>query len=134
MTRMWPFGLLIGFCLTSCLEARAEMELAEPAIEATGDSLLCAPDDGCSCFEDCCDEFCNCDRILGMLPSDHCFDRFISPISNPFFFEDPRQLTEVRGIFLENSLPSFVGSGDAQVWAVQLRGRLSKNLSVIAPR
>ena len=28
--------------------------------------------------------------------SDHCFDNFISPLSNPFRFEDPRSLTEVR--------------------------------------
>ena len=66
--------------------------------------------------------------------SDHCFDRFISPISNPFFFEDPRSLTEARGIFIDNSLPSFIGSGDAQVWAGQLRGRVTDRVSIIAPR
>src|SRR6185295_11323440 len=58
----------------------------------------------------------------------------VSPISHPFFFEDPRPLTEVRGIFLENSLPSGLGGGDAQVWAAQLRGRLTNRWSVIAPR
>ena len=72
--------------------------------------------------------------MLGFLPSDHCFDDFISPISNPFFFEDPRSLTEARGIFIENSLPNATGGGDLQVYAGQLRGRLSENLSVIAPR
>ncbi|HEY3788938.1 MAG TPA: hypothetical protein VGL71_08790, partial [Urbifossiella sp.] len=29
------------------------------------------------------------------LESDHCFDNFASPVSNPFYFEDPRSLTEV---------------------------------------
>ena len=32
--------------------------------------------------------------------SDHCLDSFISPVSNPFLFEDPRSLTEVRPIFI----------------------------------
>ena len=72
--------------------------------------------DGNRCCAGLCDK-CDCfndrRRLLGMLPSDHCFDSFISPISNPFFFEDPRSLTEVRGIFLENSLPTSVGNGDA---------------------
>src|SRR5262249_37357188 len=73
-------------------------------------------------------------RLLGMLPSDHCFDRFISPLSNPFFFEDPRSLTEARGIFIDNGVPGFLGGGDAQVWAAQLRGRITDRWSVIAPR
>jgi hypothetical protein len=89
----------------------------------------------CQCEEyDCCDSFNDRQRIFGMLPSDHCFDSFISPISNPFFFEDPRSLTEVRGIFLDNSLPPALSGGDAHVWAAQLRGRISDRWSVIAPR
>ncbi len=32
--------------------------------------------------------------------SDHCFDSFISPVSNPVYFEDPRTLTELRPIFI----------------------------------
>ncbi|MGD9719852.1 MAG: hypothetical protein AB7O59_01390 [Pirellulales bacterium] len=92
----------------------------------------CCPETCCS--DECCDCTCDCHRLLGMLPSDHCFDSFVSPLSNPFFFEDPRQLTEVRGIFLDNSLPNSIGGGDVHVWAAQLRGRLTKNFSVIAPR
>jgi len=95
------------------------------------DSSGCVCDSGCC---DCCDDFDDCDRLLGLLPSDHCFDDFISPISNPFFFEDPRSLTEARGIFFANSLPATSNGGDADVWAAQLRGRLSERLSVIAPR
>jgi hypothetical protein len=98
----------------------------------------CCPADGCpddslgSCSEDC-DCFCG-QRVLGFLPSDHCFDSFISPISNPFFFEDPRSLTEARGIFINNSLPGQLGGKQAQVWAMQFRGRLTDRFSVIAPR
>ena len=78
--------------------------------------------------------FEDCERIAGILPSDHSFDRFISPLSNPFFFEDPRSLTEFRGVFLNNELPGELGNGDVQVWAAQLRGRLTERWSVIAPR
>ena len=89
------------------------------AAARAGDDCLCEPDGCCGGCKSLCDACANCDdcaeccdsfngrrRFLGLfLPSDHCFDRFISPISNPFFFEDPRSLTEVRGIFIDNSLP-----------------------------
>lgn len=104
---------------------------------AGGEATACDSCGPCDCLADdceCCDDWCNCQRILGLLPSDHCFDRFISPLSNPFFFEDPRSLTEVRGIFIDNSLPSDLAGGDAQVWAGQVRGRVSDRLSIIAPR
>src|SRR5207248_5732234 len=48
----------------------------------------------------------------GRFQSDHAFDNFtcrgdlISPVSNPFFFEDPRALTEVRPIFIYQTAPS----------------------------
>ena len=42
----------------------------------------------------------------GWFRSDHCFDQFSSPISNPFLFEDPRALTEVRPIFMWQTTPS----------------------------
>ncbi|HVU86918.1 MAG TPA: hypothetical protein VHD36_06330 [Pirellulales bacterium] len=94
--------------------------------------------DSCGCsndFAECCDSFNNRKRFLGFLPSDHCFDNFISPISNPFFFEDPRSLTEFRGIFIDNALPAGqVGGGDAQIWAGQFRGRVTDRWSIIAPR
>jgi hypothetical protein len=38
--------------------------------------------------------------------SDHDFDVFTSPVTNPFFFEDPRSLTEVRPIFIWQVTPS----------------------------
>ena len=44
--------------------------------------------------------------------SDHCFDSFISPVTNPFLFEDPRSLTEVRPIFMiqgARQFPTFPG-------------------------
>ncbi len=38
--------------------------------------------------------------------SDHHFDVFASPVSNPFYFEDPRALTEVRPLFFWQHTPS----------------------------
>jgi hypothetical protein len=58
----------------------------------------------------------------------------VSPLSNPFYFEDPRSLTEVRSVFIENSLPTDIGNGDFQLYAAQLRGRVTDRVSIIAPR
>ncbi len=66
--------------------------------------------------------------------SDHAFDDFISPMTNPIFFEDPRALTEARAIFMQHKVPLAAGSGDVQVYAVQLRARLSENVSLIATK
>ena len=101
------------------------------AFPTTCDCLSCC-ENTCD-FDACCDNPCD-DRWLAFLPSDHCFDRFISPLSNPFFFEDPRSLTEARGIFINNGLPDVINGGDAQVWSGQLRGRITDRLSIIAPR
>jgi hypothetical protein len=38
--------------------------------------------------------------------SDHAFDQFASPISNPFLAEDPRALSEIRPIFIYQNVPS----------------------------
>ena len=38
--------------------------------------------------------------------SDHKFDGFASPVSNPFYFEDPRALTEIRPLFIWQHTPS----------------------------
>ncbi len=78
-------------------------------------------------------------HLLGDLfkPSDHCFDDFISPMSNFVFFEDPRTLTEARPIFVYHELPNSIGTlglpgGDVQLYALQLRLALSERLSIIA--
>ncbi len=96
------------------------------------DACFC---DGCSdnCAGDCC--LSNLTSLIK--PSDHCFDDFISPMSNFIFFEDPRTLTEARAIFFHHELPDSIGSlglpgGDVQLYALQLRFALSERLSVIA--
>ena len=123
-------------CLAFNQASRADNYLADSGADSAEESPVCDSCDSGSCLGESC-ECCNCfggQRLLGLLPSDHCFDRFISPISNPFFFEDPRSLTEVRGIFLDNSLPADIAGGDVHVWAAQFRGRVTDRISVIAPR
>lgn len=71
--------------------------------------------------------------------SDHAFDDFITPTTNPIFFEDPRSLTEVRFLFLHNNLPAFPGAGinksnSLQLYTAQARVRLTERLSLIATK
>ena len=80
---------------------------------------------------------CGSDSLFGrgiILRSDHAFDRFISPMTNPVFFEDPRNVTEMRAIFLDHKVPAAAGDGDVQLYALQLRARLSENVSLIATK
>jgi hypothetical protein len=66
--------------------------------------------------------------------SDHAFDHFISPVSSPFEFEDPRALTEVRPIFILQSIPSknpvFHG-GTTEFFGMQARLALTENWSIV---
>jgi hypothetical protein len=74
-------------------------------------------------------------KLFGIIArSDHGFDNFISPMSNPIYFEDPRTLTEARLIFVNNSLPTALGGGNVQVAALQARVALTENLSIIATK
>jgi hypothetical protein len=48
---------------------------------------------------------CACDTRR-WFQSDHAFDYFASPVSMPFLLEDPRALTEIRPVFLVQSIPN----------------------------
>lgn len=75
------------------------------------------------------------DRLLGLFAhSDHSFTNFISPMTNPVYFEDPRTLTEARVIFLNHHLPNSLGGDNVQVYATQLRAALTDKLSIIATK
>ncbi|MCI0682045.1 MAG: hypothetical protein L0Y71_08075 [Gemmataceae bacterium] len=69
-----------------------------------------------------------------MFQSDHCFDSFISPVSNPVFFEDPRALTEFRPIFIWQSTrdtnPVFAG-GDNFFVILQGRVAFTEHVSLV---
>lgn len=128
--------ILSATLLVACLPAVSAADVST-ILDGSFAEQESALSNSCSCEAecyDCCDMFNGRKRFLGLLPSDHCFDDFVSPLSNPFYFEDPRSLTEVRGIFIENSLPSDVQGGDFQLYAAQLRGRVTDRWSIIAPR
>ncbi|HEY1379475.1 MAG TPA: hypothetical protein VGF55_21915, partial [Gemmataceae bacterium] len=66
--------------------------------------------------------------------SDHCFDYFISPVSNPFLFEDPRSLTEARPIFLMQTIPNsnpIYRGGNTEFFGSQFRLALTDQWSFV---
>jgi hypothetical protein len=83
----------------------------------------------------CSPDPCAKPPLCGLIAaSDASFGNFISPISNPVFFEDPRTLTEAKFIFLNHRLPSSVGGNDVQLYALQLRAAITDRLSIIATK
>ena len=104
------------------------------------EQVSCQP--GCcgECNSGCaCRKKCVCQRrLLGLIaPSDPCFREFISPLTNPLFFEDPRTLTEARTIYAHQWIPAanpVFGGGQAQYVATQMRAALTKRLSLIATK
>ncbi|MEZ6060911.1 MAG: hypothetical protein R3C19_11140 [Planctomycetaceae bacterium] len=96
---------------------------------------------GCGCGNGGClsgllGDSCGAGSCLTSLfqPSDHCFDDFISPITNPVFFEDPRTLTEARFIFINHHVPAALGGHSADLFALQVRAALTEDLSIIATK
>ncbi len=64
------------------------------------------------------------------------FGRFVSPVSNPVNFEDPRPTTEVRPLYAYHRIDrEFVTlGGDAHVVAAQARIALSERFGLIATK
>ena len=66
--------------------------------------------------------------------SDRAFDCFISPVSNPFYAEDPRSLTEVRPIVIYQGIPKEQGlfqGGTAWFFGGQARLAFGERWSVV---
>ncbi|HJZ59869.1 MAG TPA: hypothetical protein VKE74_33315, partial [Gemmataceae bacterium] len=66
--------------------------------------------------------------------SDCDFDDFVSPISNPFLAEDPRSLTELRPIFLWQTIPGtqyLYHGGNITFFGTQARVSFSDRFSVV---
>lgn len=73
--------------------------------------------------------------LLGFIkPSDHCYDDFISPMTNPTHFEDPRTLTEARFIYLRHKVPQTALGGEINVFALQLRAAVTDRMSIIVTK
>jgi len=69
-----------------------------------------------------------------LVPSDHRFDDFISPLTNPVYFEDPRTLTEARFIYLRHQVPLTALGGEIQLFALQARAAVTDRLSIIVTK
>jgi len=48
-------------------------------------------------------------RATGLFCTDHEFDGFITPMSNPFLFESAQTSTEIRGLFIGQGIPNAAG-------------------------
>lgn len=94
-----------------------------------GPAAACPQHAGCGCN-------CQNQTLFGFIaPSDRCFSDFVSPLSNPLFFEDPRNLTEARVVFANQWIPDgnpVFNGGNAQYVATQLRIALTERLSIVA--
>jgi hypothetical protein len=69
-----------------------------------------------------------------LFQSDHTFDGFISPVTNPFYFEDPRSLTEVRPLFIYQGTPTgnpIFHGGDIEYFGLQGRLALTDCFSLV---
>ncbi|WP_173403150.1 hypothetical protein [Rhodopirellula sallentina] len=119
--------------------------------ESGCDSNDCCEDYGCDSGS-CCDSAMCADSCLPKLDSfakklgcggciqksDRCFDDFISPMIDFVHFEDPRNVTELRPIFMHHRFPKQLGPGNVpaggslQLFALQFRIALTKRLSLIA--
>jgi hypothetical protein len=65
--------------------------------------------------------------------SDCCFPALASPVTNPFLFEDPRALTEVRPIWFHQGLPgsSIPGGGYSGFFGTQARLAITEHWSFV---
>jgi hypothetical protein len=74
------------------------------------------------------------DGVKRWWESDRKYANFISPVSNPFFAEDPRTLTEVRPIVLYQKIPNNEGlfrGGNAWFFGGQARLAVGERWSVV---
>jgi hypothetical protein len=68
----------------------------------------------------------------GLFKSDHfCDDSLISPVTNPFFFEDPRSLTEIKPLFMIQEAPKAHGGGNDEFFGIQGRLALTERFSLV---
>lgn len=99
-----------------------------------GEAIGCCDTDGCSLG----DGLFGGGFLGGVIkPSDQSFDDFISPMTNPVFFEDPRTLTEARFIYIHHRIPTLLpgtNTDNVDLFALQLRAALTDRLSLIATK
>lgn len=150
MRRLKNWAVLAAFGLTA---ATTQFAQANDVEVPQNDTMTVQPvgfwlhDDGCDSCDDCCVDSCDgcgCGLGGGLLgglvkQTDPCFNDFISPMINFVYFEDPRNVSEIRPIYVHHSVPDRIGvggvvpaGGDIQLLALQFRAKLTENLSLIA--
>lgn len=97
---------------------------AAPSTAVTSFAPACAA----NCFDNC--------NKRPLFLSDHEFDSFIGPISNPILSKDPRSNTYLRPMFINNNFPGdhALGGGSAQIYAMQANIAVNERLSIIADK
>jgi hypothetical protein len=60
-----------------------------------------------------------------LFQSDHAFDAFVSPVSNPFYLYDPRALTEVKPLFIYQHVPGTEGVAHGNIYFAGVQGRVA---------
>jgi hypothetical protein len=71
---------------------------------------------------------------VGAFESDREFENFISPVTNPFLAEDPNRVTELRPIFMFQTIPNsniFYQGGNIENFVLQGRLGLTERWSVV---
>jgi hypothetical protein len=133
-----PLGAEEG-AIMPALPEETVIDVAEPGVTGDGGYVEYYSE---TCSQECCDPDCDSylylNRFFNNCPwacsSDAGFDDFISPITNPFWFEDPRTLTEIRPTVLHQALPGNVSNGHFNVLAMPIRVALSDRTSLIIPK
>jgi hypothetical protein len=120
--------------------AEVEVPQVEPTRLAYENADQIFADGGAACGNSACDscgDVCSFGSLCGCgqpFMSDHAFDGFIEPISNPIWFMDPRSRTRARFVFINHEIPasSILGRGDLQIYALQVSVALNERLAFIA--
>jgi hypothetical protein len=99
--------------------------LSRPDTEASADASVCAV-----CAGGAAETAGR--RLLGIVAeSDSRFADFVSPLTNPVYFETPRTVSESRVLYLHQRAPREVGGGEYDLWLLQLRAALNSRLSLV---
>lgn len=141
---------LLSLALAMSLFTQAPIE--SPVGESVEQSLIPigsvmvenAPLSSCTMCSAGCSECNSCQSLMSdccganrrPFESDHCFDGFINPITNPVLSKDPRSSTYARLLFINNNIPgsSPFGGGDLQAYAMQVNIALTERLAFTADK
>ncbi len=137
-------GLFVAMAVFSWSAEAAQADGLAGELLEEAQTAEAAPCGGCNSCDHVCYSAGSCghsgcglfDRVFGgvFARSDRRFSEFISPMTNPVFFEDPRINTEAKFIFLQQKIPSTAAGGDIQLYGMQVQAALTDRLSIVADK